>query len=493
MQDGTRLAAVDLGSNSFRLEIGQLDHDLIRRSDYLKETVRLGAGLDENRHLSVEAMQHGWDCLARFAERLAGFGRSQVRAVATQTLREARNRAVFIARAQEILGFPIDVIPGREEARLIYMGVAHLLPDSDERRLVVDIGGRSTEMILGQRLQAQHMQSWRVGSVTWSLQYFGDGTLSSRAFARAEVAAKAVLEEALPQFARPQWDKAYGSSGTVNAVADALLACGWDDGMISRAALDWLLDKLLKAGHVDRLRLEGLKEDRRAVIAGGLAVLRAIFDLLDLSQMQPADGALRHGVLYDLLDRQDLKTDLRSRTVEHLVRKFRVDAQQAQRVSLTAQALLTQMLDAIDLPRLCRKLDWASQLHEIGSHVSHQEYHKYGAYILDHADAPGFALDELHRLSQLVLGHRGKLRKMEPWFEDLIFMRQLLALRLAVIVCHAHRDPDLSGLRLRTEGPKVRLEVHPDWSARFPQSMHLIAEEAQAWEKTPWPVQLGHR
>jgi exopolyphosphatase/guanosine-5'-triphosphate,3'-diphosphate pyrophosphatase len=492
MQDGTRLAAVDLGSNSFRLEIGQLDHGLIRRSDYLKETVRLGAGLDENRHLTPAAMQQGWDCLARFAERMAGLRRRQVRAVATQTLREARNRDIFLDKAQHILGFPIDVIPGREEARLIYLGVSHLLADSDERRLVVDIGGRSTEMILGQRLQAQEMESWRVGSVTWSMRYFPEGQLTERAFQRAEVAARAVLEEALPSFGKPNWETAYGSSGTVNAVADALQACGWTEGLISRAALDWLLDKLLKAQHIDRIRLEGLKEDRKAVIGGGLSVLRAIFDLLDISEMKPAEGALRHGVLYDLLDRQDDQTDLRSITVEHLVRKFRIDTAQAQRVSQTAGSLLPQIVNSSNLARLSRKLQWASLLHEIGSHVSHQEYHKHGSYILDHADAPGFDLDELHRLSQLVLGHRGKLRKMEPWFGDRIFMRQLLALRLAVILCHARRDPDLGGLRLRELDDRVRLDIHPDWSARFPQSMHLIGEEIIAWEKTPWPLQWGH-
>ncbi len=491
MEDGTRLAAVDLGSNSFRLEIAQLDHGLIRRTDYLKETVRLGAGLDDNRHLTPAAMQQGWDCLARFAERLAGFGRRRVRVVATQTLREARNRDDFLDPAREILGFPIDVIAGQEEARLIYLGVSHLLADSDERRLVVDIGGRSTEMILGQRLQAHEMQSWRIGSVTWSLKYFADGHLTERGFQRAEVAAKAVLEEALPAFARPHWDTAYGSSGTVNAVADALLACGWTEGIISQSALDWLLDKLLKAQHIDRIRLDGLKEDRKAVIGGGLSVLRAVFNLLGITQMHPAEGALRHGVLYDLLDRQDDQTDLRSRTVEHFVRKFRIDEQQAQRVSQAAQALLPQVITSPDLHRFKRKLGWAARLHEIGSHVSHQEYHKHGSYILNHADAPGFAMDEMHRLSQLVLGHRGKLRKMEPWFGDRLFMLQLLALRLAVILCHAHRDPDLAGLRLREESACIRLEVHPDWSARFPQSMHLIVEEVLAWEKTPWPLQLG--
>ncbi|MCE2879377.1 MAG: Ppx/GppA family phosphatase, partial [Comamonadaceae bacterium] len=288
MQDGTRLAAVDLGSNSFRLEIGRLDHGLIRRTDYLKETVRQGGGLDEQRNLTPQAMQRGWDCLARFAERLAGFKRHQVRAVATQTLREARNREEFLTKARQILGFPIDVIPGREEARLIYLGVAHHLPYSDERRLVVDIGGRSTEIILGQQLQAHAMQSWRVGSVTWSMKYFPDGLLTPKAFERAQVAAKAVLEEALATFSRDQWDCAYGSSGTVNAVADALKASGWPDEAISQQALDWLLEMLLQAEHTDRIRIDGLKDDRRAVIGGGVSVLRALFSLLEITEMKPA-------------------------------------------------------------------------------------------------------------------------------------------------------------------------------------------------------------
>lgn len=492
MQDGTRLAALDLGSNSFRLEIGQLDHGLIRRTDYLKETVRQGGELDADRKLTPQAMQRGWDCLARFAERLAGFKKQQVRAVATQTLREARNREEFLVRAKQILGFPIDVIPGREEARLIYLGVAHLLPYSDERRLVIDIGGRSTEMILGQHLQAQAVDSWRVGSVTWSMKYFPEGVFSERAFQMAEVAAKAVLEEALPTFSRQHWDTAYGSSGTVNAIADALQASGWPSDTIDQEALDWLQERLLRAQSADRLKLEGLKDDRRAVIGGGVSVLRAVFALLDIRAMKPAEGALRHGVLYDLIDRQDAQTDLRSRTVERLMRKFAVDPQQARRVSQTAQSLLGQAPPAAaNLPRLTRKLHWAAQLHQIGCHVSHQEYHKHGAYILDHADAPGFSLEELHRLSQLVLGHRGKLRKMEHWFDDPVFMRQLLVLRLAVILCHAHRDPDLQGLRLQEAGTQLHLHLPEHWAGDYPQSMHLLQEEMTAWQKTPWPLALA--
>ncbi len=397
MQNGIRLAAVDLGSNSFRLEIGRLDLGQIHRTEYLKETVRQGNGLDEDRNLTAEAMQRGWDCLARFGERLAGFRKYQVRAVATQTLREARNRDEFLQRAHQVLGFPIDVIPGREEARLIYQGVAHMLPQSEERRLVVDIGGRSTELILGKAYEASVMESFRVGSVAWSMKYFPDGQFTAAAFRKAEVAAEAVLDEALNAYPPSSWDVAYGSSGTVGAVGDVLAAAGFAPGMVTREGLDWLVDRLLKAQSADRLKLEGMKDDRRAVIGGGVSVLRAVFDLLGIDQMQTAAGALRHGVLYDLLDREQDKTDHRSRTVQRLSVKFDVDTAQAQRVARVAAQLFGQLpvIDTPDEPdRHLRKLDWAARLHEIGSHISHSDYHKHGAYILDNADAPGFALPQ---------------------------------------------------------------------------------------------------
>lgn len=494
MQNGIRLAAVDLGSNSFRLEVGYLDHGQIHRTEYLKETVRQGNGLDEERNLSQEAMQRGWDCLARFGERLAGFRKSQVRAVATQTLREARNRDVFLARATKILGFPIDVVSGREEARLIYQGVAHLLPQSDEHRLVVDIGGRSTELILGHGFEARTMESYRVGSVAWSMRYFAEGAFSTQAFQMAEIAAKAVLDEALNAYPRERWEVAYGSSGTVGAVGDILTAAGGPAGAITREGLDWLLERLLKAQSADRLRLEGMKEDRRAVIGGGVSVLRAVFDLLDIEEMQVALGALRHGALYDLLDREHEQTDLRSTSVNRLCSKFNVDLTQAQRVSKVARHLFRQVADNFspaETERHLRKLAWAAQLHEIGSAISHSDYHKHGAYILDNADAAGFSMPELHRLGLLVLGHRGKLRKLDVDFEDAVFVKQLMALRLAVILCHARRDPELQGMQLAHSSEHVfALNCRPGWSAAYPQSAHLLREELLAWQKSPWTLRL---
>ncbi|MGL4434872.1 MAG: exopolyphosphatase, partial [Giesbergeria sp.] len=458
MHNGTLLAAVDLGSNSFRLEIGLYEHGRIQRVDYLKETVRQGSGLDREHNLSLEAMQRGWDCLARFAERLADFPRARVRAVATQTLREARNRDVFLHRGSELLGHPIDVISGPEEARLIYQGVARLLPQSDEKRLVVDIGGRSTELILGQRFRPEAVASFRVGSVAWSGRYFPQGQFTQQAFATAEIAAKAVLDEALSTYRPDTWDVAYGSSGTIGAVGDMLAAAGFTPGELTLEGLDWLRERLLRAQSADKVRLEGLKDDRRPVIGGGLSILRALFDLLEIRSMQVAQGALRQGALYDMLDRELPETDLRTSTVQGLVQSFAVDRDQAQRVAAVAGQLFAQALPDHQGTG-ARKLGWAAQLHEIGCRISHSDYHRHGAYILDNTDVAGFAQHELHRLGALVLGHRGKVRKIEADLGDTLFAAQLLCLRLAVILCHARRDPDLQGLALGLEDSRFTLSA----------------------------------
>jgi exopolyphosphatase / guanosine-5'-triphosphate,3'-diphosphate pyrophosphatase len=493
MQNGTLLAAIDLGSNSYRLEIGRVDHGHVQRVEYIKETVRQGNGLDSERNLSSEAMQRGWDCLARFSERLGGFKRSQVRAVATQTLREARNRDVFLAHANQVLGFPIDVISGREEARLIYLGVAHLLPQSSERRLVIDIGGRSTELILGQGYQSQRTESYRVGSVAWSMKYFDNGRLDAGNFQRAEVAAQAVLDEATDGFSTPHWDTAYGSSGTVGAIADILAAKGYKTGSVTRAGLDWLHSALLSAGHIDKVTLVGLRDDRRAVIGGGVAIMRALFDLFELQELVVAEGALRNGLLIDLLDREEADTDVRSASVQRLATKFSVDTAHAARVAAATlhflQPLVAHEPDT-QRERLLRKARWAAQVHEIGARISHTDYHKHGAYILDNADAPGFSQPELHRLSLLVIGHRGKLKKLNDSLDDADFLLQLLALRLAVIVCHARRTPDTSELLICRTAQGFDLQVSARWQSAYPQSIHLLQEEILAWQKTGTTLRL---
>jgi len=501
-QDGTHLAAVDLGSNSFRLEIGRIEHGQYYRTEYLKETVRQGNGLDADRNLTPDAMQRGWDCLARFGERLASFNSTEVRAVATQTLREARNRDDFLTQGTALLGFPIDVISGREEARLIYQGVAQALPQNNERRLVVDIGGRSTELILGHGFVPAVMESYRVGSVAWSTRYFSDNQFTQHAFEMAEIAAKAILDEALNAYRRDAWDAAYGSAGTVSAVCDVLTAAGWPAGSVGRDGLDWLQEKLISAQSADRIHLAGMKEDRRAIIGGGLSILRAVFDLLKIDQMHQAVGGLRHGLLGELMGNTQNQIDVRAKSVQRLAIKFGTDPQQGQRVAQVADYLFDQLQaqttasESATAQGPSRKLDWAAHLHDIGSHISHSDYHKHGAYILDNTDAMGFSLPELHRLSLLVLGHRGKLRKLNADFEDELFVHQLLALRLAVILCHARRDPDLAGLSLtcqKANAKRFSLTCRADWAQAFPQSAHLLREEVLAWQKTPWSLSFSER
>ena len=497
MKNGTLLAAIDLGSNSFRLEIGRYDHGQIQRVAYLKETVRQGNGLDADRNLTPEAMQRGWDCLARFAERLSGFKKSQVRAVATQTLREAKNREEFLKRGCEILGFPIEVIAGTEEARLIYQGVAHLLPSDNEDRLVIDIGGRSTELVLGNGLDAAEKASFRVGSVTWSMAHFPNGEFTEQAFYRAEIAAQAVLEEALTAYPRSKWSKAYGASGTVGAVAEILALSGFPEGEISLNGLDWLFKCLVRAGNTNKVQLEGLKDDRRAVIGGGVSILRALMTLLKIDILHVAQGALRHGVLFEMVEREDHNTDTRDLSVQRLAMKFAVDVQQGQRVGQVALHWLECMYpaakeDSKQIIRLSRKLNWAAQLHEVGVAISHSDYHKHGAYILDNADLVGFSMPELHRLGLLVLGQRGKLKKLEVELEENEFAKMLMALRLSLILCHARKDPDHADLTLQCDEHKQRITLTAStaWANDFPQSAHLLKQETLSWQKASWAFEF---
>ncbi|WP_312408702.1 Ppx/GppA phosphatase family protein [Comamonas sp.] len=493
MLDGTLLAAVDLGSNSFRLEVGRYAAGHIERVQYFKEMVRQGAGLDEQGMLTAEAMQRGWDCLARFAERLAGFPAAHVRAVATQTLREARNSDVFIQRANQILGYPISIISGPEEARLIYQGAAHSLPPSDERRLVVDIGGRSTELILGQRYTSQRVASFPVGSVAWSLRYFPQGEFSKSALKTAQIAAQAVMEEAAHHFVPGSWDSAYGTSGTANAIADMLALYGGHPDVVTREQLHWLCEQLLAAGNASQLRLEGLKEERRAVIGGGVTVLCAVFDLLQIQELRIASGALRQGLLRDMVQHEEF-SDIRHRTIAALKERYQVDRTQAGRVQRTAAALYEQArryAGATEPAELqSPMLDWASQLHEIGCLISHTDHHHHGAYVLGHSDVPGFTQTELSHLAALVLAQHGKLRKVEAFLQDRDFALELLCLRLATLLCHARRDPALDQVCLRDKTEKWSLKVAAGWAEQFPQSAYLLEEEVLAWQKTPYAFQF---
>jgi exopolyphosphatase/guanosine-5'-triphosphate,3'-diphosphate pyrophosphatase len=480
------LAAVDMGSNSFRLEIGQVQDGRYRRHLYLKETVRLGAGLDVDGMLTEEASERGLKCLATFAQTLRTAGPLRVRAVATQTLREARNRDKFLVRAEAALGHPIEVISGREEARLIYSGVAFLQP-STKPRLVIDIGGRSTEMILGDGRTPRVAESFQVGCVSLSMRYFADGRYSRAAFRGAQVAAGAELEEALVPFARAHWREALGSSGTAGAVSDVLRASGKSDGRITPEGLRWLIERCIEAGHVDKLELPGLKPERRAVIGGGLAILYTLCMQFGIDELLPAKGALRQGVIVDLGERlaagnQASGHDLRDTTIAELQGRFHVDTEQAARVAETAGRFFSGAWPDSDAEAL-RELHWAASLHEVGLMVSHHDHHRHSAYVVSHVDAPGFSQSQQRRLGELVLGQRGGLRKIEGGMTREVTAWQVLCLRLAVIECHARGEVDASGLTLTRSGNTAQLRFSQQWAEEHPRTAHLLREEAELWAR----------
>jgi exopolyphosphatase/guanosine-5'-triphosphate,3'-diphosphate pyrophosphatase len=480
------LAAVDMGSNSFRLEIGQLFHGRYRRIDYLKETVRLGAGLDGAGLLGEVAVERGLACLRRFATRLANFAPGQVRAVATQTLREARNRDAFLLRAQAALGYPIEVISGREEARLIYAGVAHLQP-ADEPRLVVDIGGRSTELILGRGRVPSVAESFGVGCVSLSMRFFDGGRITEEGFRAAQVAAGAELEEGLQPFAPSRWQQALASSGTASAVSQLLMANGVTDGRITPAGLRWCIERCIEAGHVDRLHLPGLKPERRPVLPGGLAILYTLAANYGIATLWPAKGALRQGVIVDLHERLEARHrarpgDMRDASVHELQRRFGVDTGQARRVASVALELFDSVMPDADAETR-RELAWACELHEIGLMVSHHDHHRHSAYLLAHVDAPGFSQSQQRRIGELVLGQRGGLRKVESSLTSDLLAWQVLCLRLAVIKCHARGELDPDAMSLRRRGREALLGYSARWAEVHPRTAFLLQEEAESWAR----------
>ncbi|MDE2594297.1 MAG: Ppx/GppA family phosphatase [Burkholderiales bacterium] len=481
------LASIDMGSNSFRLEIAELNKGRYKRIDYLKETVRLGAGLDAHGLLTEEATQRGLACLARFAQRLKGFASWQVRAVATQTLREARNRDAFLARADRVLGHPIEVIAGREEARLIYQGVARLQP-SELPRLVIDIGGRSTEMILGRGRLPQRAESFGVGSVSLSMTHFPDGRFTAEGFRAAQVAAGAELEEALTLFSRAQWQEALGSSGTVGAVSQLLEASGITDGSITPEGLRWCIERCLQAGSIDELNLPGLKQDRKAVLGGGLSILYTLAMQFDIEIMRPARGALRQGVIFDLEERIEAARnhrlpDPRDAAVRELQQRFRVDTGHADRIRERALHLWSAMQSNNRLDgEAARELGWASSLHEIGMMVSHHDHHRHSSYLLGHVDAAGFSQSQLRRLATMVLGQRGELIKLAEHMHDKALMSQVLCLRLAIILHHARMDLPTKLVQIQKGRTRTRVSLPKRWADQHPRTLHLLQEEARRWE-----------
>ncbi|MGH8670731.1 MAG: exopolyphosphatase, partial [Burkholderiales bacterium] len=372
MTEYTTLAAVDLGSNSFHLQVARIVDDQIYPLDSHRETVRLALGLTRDKYLDDVSQQRALECLARFGERLKGLPEDAVRAVGTNTLRVAKNALAFLNKAQTALGFPIDIVAGREEARLIYLGVAHSLPITQDTQLVVDIGGGSTEMIIGNGMEPLKMTSLYMGSVTYSQRFFNAGSIQEADLLEAELAARTELQTVKSKFKASRWGRAVGSSGTARALAEILEQNGYSAAGITPQGLARLRTAMLKAGDYRKLRLAGLREDRAPILAGGFAIMAGVFSELGIKHMIPASGALREGVLYDLLGRFH-HHDIRDVTVRQFMRRYHVDQLQAARVAELAARLYMQLADRRDkkFPAALQLLNWAACLHEVGISVSY--------------------------------------------------------------------------------------------------------------------------
>ncbi len=478
------LAVVDMGSNSFRLEVGRVEGDQIYRLDTWRETLRLGAGIDARGRLTVEARRAALACLARFGERIQGLHPSAVRAVATNTFRVAANAASFLPQAERALGFPIDVITGYEEARLIYNGVAHVLPPSDDPRLVIDIGGGSTEFIIGRNFEPDRLESLKIGCVGVTMRFFSTGKLSATAFSAAETVARAEVEAIARDFGPESWSTAYASSGTALALAEILEQNGMSAGGITPEGLINLRERMIRAGRVQNLSLAALKPERAPVLAGGLAIMAAALAELKVARIHPVGGALRLGVLYDLLGRS-IRRDVRALTVEQFLERYRIDREHATRVADMAVSLFRKMIAKPD-PADVQRLQWAALLHETGFSVSHTGFHKHGAYILQNADMPGFAAGDQQALALLVLGCRGGLAKVAGALASPSLRAQVLALRLAVLFHHARRP--VGRLRITVAmRPRIRCSVSAAWLKGHPLTAHLLSREAVEWAALGYP------
>jgi exopolyphosphatase/guanosine-5'-triphosphate,3'-diphosphate pyrophosphatase len=437
-------------------------------------------GVDQR--ISRKAIDAACGCLARINERLRGLAPEQVRAVGTQTLRDAPNSDEFLLEAQHALGYPIDVISGREEARLTFEGCMHSVPPSKEPRLVVDIGGASTELIVGTGFEAISAESFKVGCVNTTLRFFRNGELDRGSFRKAQVAAAAEIEEAVNVFSRAHWREAFGASGTVGAAAELLRQVGWGDGSVITAEMLLNLRQLLiEYGEIRKLKLPGIKAERAQVLAGGVAVLCAVFDTLGITELVPARGGLRLGLLYDLLGRRE-RRDLRDASVGRLQKRFDVDRAQAQQVARIARELHDALQPQAGEEET-KRLAWAAALHEVGFAISHNDHHKHGAYLVGNADLAGFSTSDQRRIATLILAQRGNLRKVADALTDPARVAKILALRLAVIVCHARRPVRLPGWMLREVRAGFELRLDEEWLARHPLTQFLLDEEAAQWEK----------
>ncbi len=479
------IAAVDLGSNSFHMIVARHEHGHFTVLDRLREMVRFGAGLDDRGRVSEEASERAMACLRRFGQRLRDMHADSVRAVGTNTFRRAKNAAVFLSDAEAALGHPIEIISGREEARLIYLGATHAAPSEGGRRLVIDIGGGSTEIIIGEGLKTKTLLSLYMGCVSISEEYFPGGKVTQKRMRRARLAARMELEPVSAGLKTLGWDEVVGTSGTIKATASILNQPPGPVRIVTLPGMESLAEKLISAGTARAADLPGLTSQREPVFAGGLAILMGLFEGLELDELRPVDGALREGLLYDLIGRQTGE-DARQRTVRALQRRHQIDIAQAQRTENTAMRLFDSVAEDWKLaaqPFWENSLRFAARLHEVGLAMAHAQYHRHGAYLLENSELAGFSKQEQTRVSRLVLAHR---RKVAPdIFDELpqktrkVLPRLAVLLRLAVLFNRGRSDTQVPDLQVRANGRSVELVFPKGWLAGHPLSKADLEREVQ--------------
>ncbi len=476
------LAAVDLGSNSFHMVVARFSHGQLTVIDRLREMVRLASGLDQRRRLDADSQARALACLARFGERLRDMQVESVRVVGTNTLRRARNTERFRQRASRLLGHPVEVISGIEEARLIYVGATHHLPLVDGRQLIVDIGGGSTEVVAGQGFEPERMESLHIGCVGLSERCFRGGRLTSRNFEQARLAARLEIEPVRTRYLDLDARQVAGTSGTIRAAHAVLGALGIAPRGITLEGLERLIQLMIEAGQVTNLKLPELPAERVAVFPGGVAILTEIMASLGIERMVVSEGALREGLLYDMIGRLT-NEDARVRSVRALAARYHVDIAQADRVEATALMLLEQIADswALDIETDGELLSWAARLHEAGLDIAHSHYHQHGAYLIENADLPGFPRDEQRVVACMVNAHRRRLQREvfkvlpRPWVRRAF--RLAVVLRLAVLFHRSRTTSGLPGIRLRANGKRVRLLLPAAWLDANPLTLAELERE----------------
>ena len=495
--DNSLYAAVDLGSNSFHMVIARLTEGRMQIIDRIKERVRLAEGMDEQRRMSPEAMARGLDCLALFAERLTNIKPDQIRIAGTYTLRRASNARDFVREAAKVLNHPIEIISGQEEARLIYQGVAHT-QHIEGQVLVVDIGGGSTELIIGEGFSPQALTSRKMGCVSFTQSFFGNGKLGEKAFNAAVLEAQHQLAPIINQYRKLGWQSCLGSSGSIRTVRDVLQGEEWTDGAITLAGLERLKEEMLKHKRVDQLKLAGLTEERQGVFAAAVAILLGLFTSLPIERMEYSDGALREGLLYEFEERLQ-HHDIRERTALALSTHYRIDKRQATRVESSVLSLFDALSGPWEMPEEPYRaiLGWAARLHEIGLAINYSGIHKHSAYILQNTDLPGFNQDDQALLAALVRFHRKGLKLSElpalPTPDEQTVLRCIRILRLAVAAHHRRQDNLLPEWNVQAAGDQLVVTLPLDWCDENKLLMQNLEKEHRYCHEQGWPLlfQLG--